>query len=103
MGYLTQTTGAYSIAIGTNTQASGNYLVAIGNNCNNSTQGLVKFWSGLSSTNSNITGVQFGNIIFGISGSNLTIINATSFDIRPTLKDSLPAPTNNNDMLQKNM
>jgi hypothetical protein len=81
---MTQTTGTYSIAIGTNTHATGNYTIAIGNNCNNATQGLVKFWSGVSSTNNSITGVQFGNIIFRISGSNLTITNATSFDVNKT-------------------
>jgi hypothetical protein len=96
LGYLAQTRGVYCIAVGTNAQATGNNAIAIGNNCVNSTQGLIKFWSGLNSTTSSLTGVQFGNIIFGISGSNLTTTNATSFDIRLTLACGISEPTNNN-------
>jgi hypothetical protein len=50
-----------------------------------------------------LTGVKFGNIIFEISDSDLTIKNATSFDICPTLKSNLPAPTKIMMLLRKNM
>jgi hypothetical protein len=36
-----------------------------------------------------------------VFGSNLAIKNATSFDVRPTLKNGLSAPTNNNDIVTK--
>jgi hypothetical protein len=73
------------------------------NNIYITTANSIKFWVGNDSTTSTLTEVQFGNIIFGISGSNLTIKNATSFDVRPTLKSNLPAPTNDDDIVTKNM
>jgi hypothetical protein len=62
---------------------------------------LLQFWIGNDSTTSTLAGVQFGNIILGVSGSNLAIKNTTSFDVRPTLKSGLSAHTNNNDVVTK--
>jgi hypothetical protein len=83
IGYGSKTL-AYYTAIGSGAQANGICNIAIGANCINSTQSLIKFWFGFNSTSSYIAGVQFGNVVFGISGTNLTIQNATSFDVRPT-------------------
>ena len=85
-------------SLGYSAQASGTFAIAIGYN---TTANSIKFWVGNDSTTSTLTEVPFGNIIFGISGSNLTIKNATSFDVRPTLKSDLPAPTNNNNIVTK--
>jgi hypothetical protein len=100
IGYNARATGTRTICIGYNAKvtASG---IAIGTYCENTTDNYIKFWVGSSSTISTLAGVQFGNVVFGISGTNLTITNATSFDIRPTLKNSLPAPINNNDVVTK--
>jgi hypothetical protein len=48
-----------------------------------------------------LVGVDFGNIIFDISGNELTIQNPTIFNVRPTLKNGLSAPTNDNDIVTK--
>jgi hypothetical protein len=66
----------------------------------NSTSSYIKFWIGTEIT-SNLYEVQFGNIIFGISGSYLTIKNATSFDVRLIFKSTLAAPTNNDIVTKK--
>jgi hypothetical protein len=88
------------IAIGMNAQATGNNTIAIGNNCINSTSNYIKFWIGTEIT-FNLYGVQFGNITFRICGSYSTIKNATSFDVCSTLKSTLSAPTNNNEIITK--
>jgi hypothetical protein len=114
IGNNSQATSAYSIALGYNTkvashstaigaaaQANSACSIAIGSNCVNSTDYPLKFWAGASSSYSELTGVQFGNINFAISGTSLTIKNATSFDVRPALKNGLSVPTNNNDIVTK--
>jgi hypothetical protein len=90
-----------SVAIGSDAQANGLCSVAIGSNCINSSNYCIKFWVGASTTVSDLVGVDFGNVIFDISDNELTITNATSFDIRPTLASELSAPTNNNDIITK--
>jgi hypothetical protein len=100
IGQNSQANGTYSIGIGRNAQATNSYGVTIGINCINTNSQYIKFWIGTSSVSA-LTGVQFGNIIFGINNNDLTINNATSFDIRPTLASVLSAPTNNNDVVTK--
>jgi hypothetical protein len=101
LGYSAKASGISDVAIGYNATTT-SQGIAIGGQCNNTTANYIKFWIGNDSTASTLAGVQFGNIIFGVSGSNLTIKNATSFDVRPTLKSGLSAPTNNNDVVQNN-
>jgi hypothetical protein len=67
---------AHSVAIGSAAQANGTCSIAIGSNCVNSTDYHIKFWAGATTTISALTGVQFGNIIFGISDSNLSPFSA---------------------------
>jgi hypothetical protein len=99
LGYSAKASGTFAVAIGYNATTSQG--IAIGGQCNNTTANYIKFWIGNDSTTSTLAGVQFGNIILGVSGSNLTIKNATSFDVRPTLKNVLSALTNNNDIATK--
>jgi hypothetical protein len=86
VGNNSQTTSAYSTvlgynakgavhstAIGADPQTNGISSIAIGSNCINSLDFHLKFWVGASFSVSEFTGVQFGNINFGISGTNLTI------------------------------
>jgi hypothetical protein len=75
--------------------------IATGYNCINLIESLIKFWSRFNISLSNIIEIQLGNIKFGISGSNLTIKNSTNFSLRQTLKSTLSAPTNNNDIVSK--
>jgi hypothetical protein len=92
VGYNAQSAlGATSLGYSAKTTSSG---IAIGGQCDNTTAKYIKFWVGNDSTISTLAGVQFRNIILGVSGSNLTIKNATSFDIRPTLKSGLSTPDN---------
>jgi hypothetical protein len=100
IGHKARISRIRAICIGYNAKATGTGI-AIGHYCDCTTDNYIKFWVGTSSTISLLAEVQFGNIIFGMSDSNLTIKNATSFDVRPTLKDSLPEPTNNNDIVTK--
>jgi hypothetical protein len=100
IGFGAQVNGSYGTTIGCYAKGSTN-SIAIGAYCNNNTANNTKFWPGNDYTTSSLTGVQFGNIIFGVSGGNLTMKNATSFDIRPTLKSGLSAPINNNDIVTK--
>jgi hypothetical protein len=99
LGYSAKASGTFVVEIGYNAKTSSGIL--IGGQCNNTTANSIKFWVGNYSTTSTLAGVQFRNIIFGISDSNLTITNATGFDIQPTLANGLPAPTNNNDIVTK--
>jgi hypothetical protein len=64
--------GTFAVVIGYNATTT-SQGIAIGGQCNNTTANYIKFWTGASSSYSELTGVQFGNIIFGISGTNLTI------------------------------
>jgi hypothetical protein len=114
IGNHTQNTLSYSTVVGFGAFVKGSYgttigcyakgyanSIAIGAYCNNNTTNYIKFWTGNDYTTSSLTGVQFGNIIFGVSGNNLTMKNATSFDIRPTFKSGLSASINNNDIVTK--
>jgi hypothetical protein len=101
IGHNARTIGvSEAICIGYNAKVTAGGI-AIGTYCKNTKGNYIKFWVRSSSTVSTLAGVQFGNIILAVSGSNLTIKNATSFDIRPTLANGLPAPTNNNDLVTK--
>jgi hypothetical protein len=95
IGYSGRTTGAPATCIGYNEKVTGTGI-AIGVYCDSTTENYIKFWTGSSST-STLAAVQFGNIILAVSGSNLTIKNATSFNVRPTLASGLSEPVNNND------
>jgi hypothetical protein len=88
IGYNARTSGVIATSIGYNAKVTGTGI-AIGAYSDCTTENYIKFWIGSSSTTSTLGAVQFGNIIFGISGSNLTIKSVTSFDVRPTLKSSL--------------
>jgi hypothetical protein len=90
----------FAVAIGYNatTTSSG---IAIGGQCNNTTANYIKFWIGNDSTTNTLVGVQFRKIILGVSGNNLTIKNATNFDVRLTLKSGLFVLTNNNNIVTK--
>jgi hypothetical protein len=98
LGYSAQASGTFAVVIGYNAKTTSSGITK-GGQCNNTTANSIKFWVGNDSTTSTLTEVQFGNIIFGISSSNLTIKNATSFYVRLTLKNNLPAPTNDNDIV----
>jgi hypothetical protein len=91
----------HSVAIGSDAQANGLCSIAIGSNCINSSNYRIKFWVGASTTISDLSGVDFGNIIFDINDNELTIKNPTIFNVRPTLKNGLSAPTNDNDIVTK--
>jgi hypothetical protein len=88
-------------AIGSDAQATGLCSIDIGSNCANSSNYYIKFWAKASTSHSDLTWVQFGNILFEISDTELTIKNPTIFDVRPTLKSGLFAPTNDNDIVTK--
>jgi hypothetical protein len=99
LGYSVKASGIFVVVIGYNVTTSSG--IAIGGQCNNTTSNYIKFWIGNDSTTSILAGVQFGNIILGIFGSNLIIKNATSFDVRPALKSGLFVLTNNNHIVTK--
>jgi hypothetical protein len=93
----------HSVAIGSDAQATGLCNIAIGSNCVNSSNYRIKFWAGASTTVSDLTGIDFGHIIFDISDNELTIKNPIIVNVRPTLKNNLPTPTNANDIVTKNL
>jgi hypothetical protein len=72
LGYSAQASGMFATAIGYNAKTTSSRIV-IGGQCNNITANSIKFWVGNDSTTSTLIEVRFGNIIFGIFGSNLTI------------------------------
>jgi hypothetical protein len=63
----------HSTAIESDAQATGLCSVAIGSNCVNSSNYRIKFWAGASTTVSDLAAGQCGNVIFEISGNELTI------------------------------
>jgi hypothetical protein len=72
LGYNTKASGTFAVATRYNATAT-SQGIAIGGQCNNTTANYIKFWVGNDSTTSTLAGVQFRNIIFGVSNNNLTI------------------------------